>query len=79
MIRLVVLIVVLLCSPLVVAADVVTSSDLARRFGVAESSLTQAKSQWKIECSESSQDFFERFRDLEEISNFLRQDLTKLL
>ena len=53
----------------------VTSADLARRFGVAESSLTGSKHSWKVECSETSNDFFERFRDIDEVNDFLRNDL----
>ena len=53
----------------------VTSADLARRFGVAESSLSGSKQSWKVECSETSEDFFERFRDLDEITTFMKTSI----
>jgi hypothetical protein len=53
------------------ASDVVDSPDLARRFGVAESLLSSKSKSWKVECNSDSTDFFDRFRDYDEIIQHL--------
>ena len=70
------LLIILALNHFVIVEAAVTTAGEARRFGVAESLLAKSsKSGWKVECSETSDDFFERYRDLDEVYKFLKTDL----